>query len=246
MSKLLTRRRLLLGGVAALGGLTVAGWKRGLSPARIPWIGLGDALTYSSHRLLIPADSMAREFNFDQITPLPAIGTTNPESENYQRLLKGNFVGWRLQIDGLVQRPSSVSLADLKRFPSRTQVTQQSCEEGWTGIAGWTGVQLSRVLETVGVMASARYCAFHCVDDWWDCIDMGDALHPQTLLAYGMNGGELPVAHGAPVRLRVERQLGHKSLKYVDRLTLVERLDEVEDGMGANGAGDGYAWYGGI
>jgi DMSO/TMAO reductase YedYZ molybdopterin-dependent catalytic subunit len=140
----------------------------------------------------------------------------------------------------------AMSLNDLKRFPARTQITQHTCEEGWSGIAEWTGVQLSRVLEAVGIRSEARYVVFHTVDDWWDSLDMSDALHPQTMLTYGMNGRELPVPHGAPIRLRVERQLGYKSLKFLKTMTVTDRLDNIEDGTGAVGVAYGYAWYSGI
>jgi DMSO/TMAO reductase YedYZ molybdopterin-dependent catalytic subunit len=151
-----------------------------------------------------------------------------------------------LPVEGLVSKPAELSLETLKRFPSRTQVTQHNCEQGWSAIAEWAGVSLGRVLKEVGMLPQARYIVFHTVDGWWDSLDMFDALHPQTLLAYGMNGRELPVAHGAPVRLRVERQLGYKCLKYISRIDVTDRLDDVEDGTGAVGAPYGYSWYAGI
>ena len=243
----ISRRTLLATGASALaGGWLSAGCSGAAQPLSGTFLGLGDALTYAAHRTLLPQQALAREFSRDRISPLPENGTTNPEDENYQRLLRGRFEDWRLPISGLVAQPTAMSLDDLKRFPARTQITQHTCEEGWSAIAEWTGVQLSRVIEAVGIKPAARYIVFHTVDGWWDSLDMSDALHPQTILTYGMNGRELPVPHGAPIRLRVERQLGYKSLKFLKTMTVTDRLDNVEDGTGAVGVADGYSWYSGI
>lgn len=243
----ISRRTLLATGASALaGGWLSAGCSGAAQPLSGTFLGLGDALTYAAHRTLLPQQALAREFSRDRISPLPENGTTNPEDENYQRLLRGRFEDWRLPISGLVAQPTAMSLDDLKRFPARTQITQHTCEEGWSAIAEWTGVQLSRVIEAVGIEPAARYIVFHTVDGWWDSLDMSDALHPQTILTYGMNGRELPVPHGAPIRLRVERQLGYKSLKFLKTMTITDRLDNVEDGTGAVGVADGYSWYSGI
>ena len=243
----ISRRTLLATGASALaGGWLSAGCSGAAQPLTGTFLGLGDALTYAAHRTLLPQQALAREFSRDRISPLPENGTTNPEDENYQRLLRGRFEDWRLPISGLVAQPTAMSLDDLKRFPARTQITQHTCEEGWSAIAEWTGVQLSRVIEAVGIKPAARYIVFHTVDGWWDSLDMSDALHPQTILTYGMNGRELPVPHGAPIRLRVERQLGYKSLKFLKTMTITDRLDNVEDGTGAVGVADGYSWYSGI
>jgi DMSO/TMAO reductase YedYZ molybdopterin-dependent catalytic subunit len=243
----ISRRTLLATGASALaGGWLSAGCSGAAQPLSGTFLGLGDALTYAAHRTLLPQQALAREFSRDRISPLPENGTTNPEDENYQRLLRGKFEDWRLPISGLVAQPTAMSLDDLKRFPARTQITQHTCEEGWSAIAEWTGVQLSRVIEAVGIKPAARYIVFHTVDGWWDSLDMSDALHPQTILTYGMNGRELPVPHGAPIRLRVERQLGYKSLKFLKTMTITDRLDNVEDGTGAVGVADGYSWYSGI
>lgn len=243
----ISRRTLLATGASALaGGWLSAGCSGAAQPLSGTFLGLADAFTYAAHRTLLPQQALAREFSRDRISPLPENGTTNPEDENYQRLLRGRFEDWRLPISGLVAQPTAMSLDDLKRFPARTQITQHTCEEGWSAIAEWTGVQLSRVIEAVGIKPAARYIVFHTVDGWWDSLDMSDALHPQTILTYGMNGRELPVPHGAPIRLRVERQLGYKSLKFLKTMTITDRLDNVEDGTGAVGVADGYSWYSGI
>ena len=148
-----------------------------------------------------------------------------------------------LSVEGLVARPGTYSLADLKRFPSRTQVTRHTCEEGWSAIGEWTGVQLGRVLEAAGMLPEARFVTLHCNDDYVDSIDLLDALHPQTLLAYGMNGRDLSVPHGAPVRLRVETQMGYKSMKYLERIVVTSELD---DGGEEGNIQNGWSWYAGI
>ena len=242
----ISRRKLLAAGASALAGGLASGCSTSLPPAAGTLLGIADTVTYLAHRTLLPQQALVREFSRDKITAMPTNGTTNPQDENYQRLLRGGFEEWRLPIDGLVQRPIAVSLADLRRLPARTQVTQHTCEEGWSAIAEWTGVQLGRVLAVAGLKPEARFLVFRTVDGWWDSIDLSDAFHPQTLLAYGMNGKALPVGHGAPVRLRVERQLGYKSLKFLQSVTATDRLDNVEDGKGAGSVAAGYAWYSGI
>ena len=169
-----------------------------------------------------------------------------PSSLDYRQLLARRFSDWRLEVDGLVQRPSSFSLADLHGLPVSRQITHQACEEGWSFIAEWIGVRLSDVLNAVGANPRAKYVVFFAFDDLWESIDMSDAWHPQTLLAYGMNGGELPAGHGAPLRLRVPRQLGYKSIKYLAQITLVDSLKDVGDGSGSSAPGYGYSWYAGI
>jgi DMSO/TMAO reductase YedYZ molybdopterin-dependent catalytic subunit len=209
--------------------------------------GPSKALTYASHRLLLAHQPLARELPREMITKnFPVYGTAKPDDPAYLQSLAVDFAGWALPVDGLVAKPDGVSLEFLKSMPSRTQITQQSCEEGWSAIAEWTGVQLSRVLEAVGASPEAKYVMFETVDGWWESIDMADALHPQTLLAYGMNGGPLPVGHGAPLRLRVERQLGYKSLKFLSRMTVTDRVDNIRDGTGSGADSAGFSWYAGI
>jgi len=161
----------------------------------------------------------------------------------YGRLLAEEFFNWRLTVEGSVMRPSSFSLADLKRMPSRTQITRHTCEEGWSAIAQWTGVPLSSVLEAVGIQPNARFVQFYSYDSWADGIDMLDALHPQTILAYGMNGRELPNGHGAPLRLRVEKQLGYKSMKFLRRIVVTDNFD---DNGSVGHIQNGWSWYAGI
>jgi DMSO/TMAO reductase YedYZ molybdopterin-dependent catalytic subunit len=211
---------------------------------------MGDALTYSAHRAVLSGKSLAKEYSHKDISSFPATGTVDPgdparpkPSEIYRRLQGGGFADWRLSVEGLVARPGSFSLAELKRLPSRTQITRHTCEEGWSAIGEWVGVPLSRVLDAAGMLPEARFVSFYSYDDWADSIDLLDALHPQTILAYAMNGRDLPVPHGAPVRLRVETQMGYKSMKYIERIVVTSELD---DGGAKGNIQNGWAWYVGI
>jgi DMSO/TMAO reductase YedYZ molybdopterin-dependent catalytic subunit len=249
---LITRRRALLVGLGAAGGLLVPAQLRRLRlpPTYGHILRMGDNLTYAAHRTLLPSHRLAREFSYKDISSFPAIGMTNPgapdkpnRSEEYARLQQGGFADWRLPVTGLVSSPGRFSLADLKALPSRTQITRHTCEEGWSAIAEWTGVQLGRVLEAAGLRPEARWVNFYSFDGWIDSIDLLDALHPQTLLAYGMNGSQLSVPHGAPVRLRVETQMGYKSMKFLERIVVVDTFD---DGGKQGNIQNGWAWYAGI
>jgi DMSO/TMAO reductase YedYZ molybdopterin-dependent catalytic subunit len=252
MSRTLSRRSLIRTGLAAAGasGLGVAAVlaeRYGLVPPDHGGVyGVGETLTYAAQRLLTSHHSLAREFTRSQISTVSPVNGDAPANENYQRHLASGFQDWRLAVDGLVARPASFSLADLKRFPARNQITHQACEEGWSFIAEWTGVPLSYVLNLVGVHPSAKYVVFFPFDRSWDSLDMPDAWHPQTLLAYGMNGDELPTGHGAPVRLRVARQLGYKSVKYLSRITVTETVKQIGKGLGSVSPEEGYSWYAGI
>ena len=249
-NKLITRREALLGGLTAVSGLLLTGCSKNLPPTYGNILRMGDNLTYSAHRALLPGQSLVKDYSHQDISSFPVTGTTNPgdpakpkSSELYRRLQSGGFADWRLSIEGQVARPGSFSLVELKRLPAQTQITRHTCEEGWSAIGEWTGVPLRRVLDAVGLLPEARFVSFYSYDDWADSIDLFDALHPQTLLAYGMNGRDLPVAHGAPVRLRVERQVGYKSMKYLQRIIVTNELD---DGGDKGSPKNGWAWYVGI
>ena len=254
MSSPLSRRKMITtglataAGVSGLGAAAVLAQRYGLIPPDHGGIfGAGEALTYAAQRLLMSHHSLAREFNRSQISKVAFVNGKPPENEVYQRHVAGGFADWRLTVDGLVARPSSFSLADLKRFPARNQITHQACEEGWSFIAEWIGVPLSTVLNFVGVSAQAKYVVYYSIDGfWWDSIDMPDAWHPQTFLAYGMNGGELSVDHGAPVRMKVARQLGYKSVKYISHITVTDSMKHIGDGQGSPAPAAGYSWYAGI
>jgi DMSO/TMAO reductase YedYZ molybdopterin-dependent catalytic subunit len=247
----ITRRQALIAGLSSVGGLVLSGCSQKLPPTYGNILRMGDNFTYAVHRALLPGQSLVKEYSQDDISSFPAIGTTNPgdpnnpdSSEIYRQLQAGGFTQWRLSIEGLVTRPGTFSLADLKRFPSRTQITRHTCEEGWSAIGEWTGVPLSRVLDEVGLLPTARFVKFSSYDDWADdSIDMLDALHPQTLLAYGMNGRELSIPHGGPVRLRVETQMGYRSMKYLQRIVV---MDEFDDGGPKGSIQSGWSWYAGI
>ena len=246
----LARRELLAAGLASAGGVLLSGCSRPMPPTYGNLLRLGDNLTYSAHRLLLPGEALVKEYSHGDISSFPAVGTSDPgdpdgprPNDTYRQLQRGGFADWRLSVEGLVARPGSFSLAQLKALPARTQITKHVCEEGWSAIGEWTGAPLSRVLDAAGLLPAARFVSYYSYDDWADSIDLLDALHPQTLLAYGMNGRDLPVAHGAPVRLRVERQMGYKSMKFLTRLVVTEHLD---DGGDKGNPKQGWAWYTGI
>jgi len=253
MNQQLSRRYLIktgLGAVAGMGALGVAlrlADRYGLIPANHRGVyGVSETLTYAGQRLLTKLPSMAREFDRSQISRVIPVNGKAPKIEAYQTLAAGAFADWRLKVDGMVARPGTFSLAELKAFPARTQVTHQACEEGWSFIAEWTGVPLSAILERVGISPKAKYVFFFTFDNWWDSLDMDDALHPQTLLAYAMNGPQMPVDHGAPLRLKVPRQLAYKSLKYLSQITITDSAQGIRDGLGSGSPSAGYSWYAGI
>jgi DMSO/TMAO reductase YedYZ molybdopterin-dependent catalytic subunit len=248
-----SRRKLITTGIAATAGVAGLGvaarlaQKYGLVPPDHGGIyGLGETLTYASQRLLT-SHSLAREFSPSQISKPPLANEMAPPTDAFKRLQAGGFADWRLSIDGMVDRPATFSLAQLKSYPSRSQITMVQCEEGWSYIAEWIGVPLSHVLGLVGVHPQAKYVAYFSFQpDWWDSMDMADALHPQTFLTYGMNGGELPVGNGGPLRMRVPRQLGYKNVKFVTHLTVTDNLKSFGKGLGSASPEAGYAWYAGI
>jgi DMSO/TMAO reductase YedYZ molybdopterin-dependent catalytic subunit len=248
-----SRRTLIKAGLGALASASgLAGAVRladrhGLIPANCRGVyGLSETLTYAGQRLLTKLPSMAREFDRSQISTVTPVNGKAPQTDEYKRLRDGGFADWRLTVDGMVARPGALSLADIKAFPSRTQITHQACEEGWSFIAEWTGAVLSDVLQHVGIDPKARFVFFFTFDQWWDSIDMDDARHPQTLLAYAMNGPEMPLDHGAPLRLKVPRQLGYKHLKYLTRMTVTDSAKGIGDGLGSSAPAAGYSWYAGI
>jgi DMSO/TMAO reductase YedYZ molybdopterin-dependent catalytic subunit len=249
----ISRRKLILGGLAATAGVSGLGvaariaQKYGLIPPDHGGIyGLGETLNYASQRLLT-RHSLAREFPRSMISKRPLANEQAPPNEAFKRLQAGGFVDWRLTVDGLVDRPAVFSLAQLKSCPSRSQITMVQCEEGWSYIAEWIGVPLSHVLDLVGVQPHARYVVYFSIEpDWWESIDMADALHPQTFLTYGMNGDELPIGNGGPLRMRVSRQLGYKSVKFITHLTVTDNLKKFGKGLGSAEPEGGYAWYAGI
>ncbi len=249
----LTRRSLLLGLSVSAPALLAGCDSFGASPTlRESFLTWGEWLNYRTHRLLF-ANSLAPEFTESEMSPVfRTNGNVTAANSSYRQHLSQGFANWRLRIDGLVANPMDLSLADLKSRPARSQITEHTCVEGWTAIGKWTGIPLGPLLAEAGIAPNARYILFHCADDfdgvpYYESIDMVDAMHPQTILAYGMNDADLPEAHGAPLRLRVERQLGYKQAKFVMRIEAVETLSATGRGKGGYWEDAGhYAWYAGI
>lgn len=259
----LSRRQMLVLGSAGASGMLLSGCDRiSESPSGLGILESAEKLTQASQRLILDRHKLAREFSAADISPVfKANGTTQPDTPDYVRASANGFADWQLVIDGLVDRPQSFSLAALKRLPQRTQITRHDCVEGWSAIGQWTGVPLGLLLQATGLKANARYLVLHCADNlggevqkggdlstgrYYESIDIIDAFHPQTLLTHSMNGGALTVAHGAPLRLRVERQLGYKQAKYVMRIEAVQSFAHLGRGKGGFWEDRGYEWYAGI
>ena len=238
-----TRRGLILAGVGGVAGAAAASRlirQYGLLPPDSGGLyGPGHTLTYASHRL-ITRHSLAREFSRSQISAKPFANGRPPKSEDYIAHQKAGFTDWRLQIDGMVSNPGSFSVADLRAMPASGQITQLICEEGWSYIAEWTGVPLNHLLGLAGAAPQARYVIYSSIQPGWrSAIDMADALHPQTVIAYAMNDADVPAGHGGPLRMRVPRQLGYRSVKYLTRLTVTDSLD-------GKLRKSSYSWHAGI
>lgn len=248
----LSRRTLLAGGLVA-GGASVSaaaailGRRLGLVPPDAGGLyGPGETLTYAAHRL-VGRRAMARDFPSTMISAKPFANSVRPLDEAFLRHQAAGFTTWRLAVDGLIERPASLSLTELRDMGMSRQTTELSCEEGWSYIAEWIGTPLATVLDMASVKPGARYVVYQSHDvHAWDSIDLDEARHPQTLLAWGMNGGELPVPFGGPLRMRVPKQLGYKSTKYVTRLVITDSLAGFGTGKGSADAEGGYSWYAGI
>jgi len=204
-------------------------------------------------RAITPTDALAKEYREADISNVfPANGNTDPGTQDYAEMARNNFADWDVLIDGIVTTPMTVSLAAIKDMPSRTQITRHDCVEGWSAIGKWTGVPLGDLLRRVRPLPNAKYAVFHCadVDDegvpYYESMALADCYHPQTILAYELNGRPLDIPHGAPLRLRFERQLGYKQAKYVERIELVESLAGIGGGKGGYWEDQGYEWYAGI
>jgi DMSO/TMAO reductase YedYZ molybdopterin-dependent catalytic subunit len=212
-----------------------------------------EKLTERVQRVVAPANALAKEYSESDVSSVfPANGSSNPGTADYAAHVEQNFAEWTLEIGGLVQTPMSWSLAAIKELPSRTQITRHDCVEGWSAIGKWTGVPLGDLLRQVQPLANARYAVFHCadVDDegvfYYESMAIADTYHPQTILAYELNGTPLDIPHGAPLRLRFERQLGYKHAKYVMMIKLVETFADIGGGKGGYWEDQGYEWYAGI
>jgi len=265
---LLTRRHALFG-AAAGSGLILSGCDKILQTGPLTEsagfqkvLDAAQGWTLHTQRFLLSGGAMAKEFKVSDLTPnFKANGTLNPGGAEYNQSVSETFANWRLVIDGLVKTPLSLSVAQLKALPSRTQITRHDCVEGWSAIGQWTGTPLGMLLKAAGPTAGAKYAVFHCADNldgepakggaqapgqYYESIDLVDAYHPQTLICHAMNGKPLDVAHGAPLRLRVERQLGYKQAKYIQRVEITNNLHTLYGGKGGYWEDRGYEWYAGI
>ena len=248
------RRALIGAGLTGGAGLLLGGCDRVLAiPEARNILFAGEAMQQGLHRALTDRAALAPEYRVDQLSPVfRSNGTANPNTPAYSALAAGNFADWRLQVGGLVARPLALSLAQLRAMPARTQITRHDCVEGWSAVGGWTGPTLGAVLRAAGIGEAARYIVFTCADlyggaPYYESIDLIDAFHPQTILAHALNGRPLDVPHGAPVRLRVERQLGYKHAKYLMRIDAVARLEGIGKGKGGYWEDNvDYDWYAGI
>ena len=255
---MIARRQLLTGALGTGGLVGLAGCDRLTETPQAARV--IDAVNWLDRRLqraLCGGPALAREYAPSAISAeFRANGSTGVDDPDYLRMAEDGFSSWRLRVGGLVARTLSLSLSDLRAMPARTQITRHDCVEGWSCIGQWTGVRLAHVLALAGVQSGARYVVFRCPDTleraldgsgrYYESIDLVDAAHPQTILAYEINGAPLPIAHGAPLRLRVERQLGYKMAKFVMRIELVDSFAELGRGKGSFWADRGYAWYAGI
>ena len=250
------QRRFFFRALAAFGALTLAGCER---LSRTDWfpkiLAAGETASEGAAHLLTSRKAMAQEFTVNDLSPdFRSNGTAEPASDAYRALMASGFGDYRLEIGGLVERPASLSLAELKALPSRTQITRHDCVEGWSAIGKWKGAKLSALLEAARPKPEARYVVFYCADPmaedgtdlYYESIDFEDAFHPQTILAYELNDAPLPVKNGAPLRLRVERQLGYKHAKYVMRLEVVSTFAHIAGGKGGYWEDNGYQWFAGI
>lgn len=253
----ISKRQFLGRTLAGLSTLALAGCDRlTMSPWFSKVLALGESLNQVVHQLAGGRVSMAQEFSTADLSPtFRGNGSVNPDDSAYRAMAAEEFANWTLQVDGLVDAPATFTLAQLRAMPSRTQITRHDCVEGWSAIGQWTGVPLAQVLALAKPKPLARYVVFHCADiygrgdsktPYYESIDMDDAYHAQTILAYALNGKVLPVTNGAPLRLRVERQLGYKHAKFVARIELVEHYSHIGRGKGGYWEDRGYQWYAGI
>ena len=250
-----SRRRLRRNLLTAMGGVLLGGCD---ALSRTDWfpkmLKVGESLSRHVQHAVTARKSMAQEFSERDLSPtFRSNGTANPDDAAYQRHAQASFADWQLQIDGLVEQPMGFSLQQLRAMPSRVQITRHDCVEGWSSIGKWKGVPLAEVLKLVRPTAAARYVVFRCADPmdqagtrYYESIDMEDAWHPQTILAYELNDESLPIGNGAPLRVRVERQLGYKMAKYIMRLQLVDSFATIGGGHGGYWEDRGYEWYAGI
>ena len=249
------RRGILRGLLASLGAAALAGCDAASRSSWFPKVlKRAESLSHGAHRLVTAHQPLVQEFTRADLSPdFRSNGTANPGTDIYKRLAANHFADWSLRVDGLVGNSAQFTLAQLRAMRSRTQITRHDCVEGWSAIGEWTGVPLSDLLALVQPKDDAKYVVFRCADPlggeqsfYYESIDFDDAYHPQTILAYQLNGRELPIKNGAPLRLRVERQLGYKHAKYLMHIELVDDLARIAGGKGGFWEDRGYEWYAGI
>jgi DMSO/TMAO reductase YedYZ molybdopterin-dependent catalytic subunit len=259
-SPLLSRRSILTAGIASAATVLLGGCDRlSEAPSFREFLASAEGLTYRAQRTLFGRNALAGEYPAKDIAKtFRANGSQDDYNlpPDYVDLMQSGFESWRLRVDGLVMQPMSLSLADLRALPPQTQITRHDCVEGWSCIGSWTGPRLSTVLSAVGLRPEARFVVFHCADEvlryidgmyaYYESIDLIDAYHPQTILAYELNGMPLPLANGAPLRVRIERQLGYKMAKFLTRIEVTDRIDHIRGGRGGYWEDQGYDWYAGI
>jgi DMSO/TMAO reductase YedYZ molybdopterin-dependent catalytic subunit len=250
----ISRRKLITGGAITAGvglaGLAAAdriARRFGLIPPDSGGLyGPGETLTYAAQRV-IGSHALAREFPRGMISKMPFMNETAPKTDEFKRYEAAGFRDWKLVVDGMVEHPLTLSIADVRALGTRSQITEVVCEEGWSYVAEWIGTPLSAILQEAGTLPHVRYIVYRAIEkDWWESIDMSDALHPQTILTWGMNDGDLPVGFGGPLRMRVPRQLGYKSVKYITHLTATDSMKKFGKGLGSASPEAGYSWYAGI
>ena len=248
----LARRGWLRGAGASLAALALSGCNRITEDPKVVRVLAGAEGVSRNVQRLLARGALAREFTRADITPnFKANGSTDPPDADYRAMVANGFADWKLVVDGLVERPLALSLAQIRALPARTQITRHDCVEGWSCIGEWTGAKLGGLMEMAGLKSEARHIVLHCADTlggarYYETLDVFDVFHPQTILAYDMNGAPLTVAHGAPLRLRAERYLGYKQAKYLMRLEAVDRFDHIGGGQGGYWEDQGYDRYGGI
>ncbi len=244
------KRRTALAGMAAL--FTGACAKVAGSDAGSSLLSAAEKWHLAAHRALANRQALAREYPRTALDlNFPANGSVTVDSDAYRASQATGFADWRLQVGGLVETPLSLSLENIRKLPQRTQITRQDCVEGWSAIGEWTGPQLSVLLDAAGVKPEANFIVFRCADtlygsQYYESVDMVDAYHPQTIIAHALNGQPLPVGNGAPLRMRIERQLGYKHAKYLTAIEAVASFDDIDGGQGGFWEDRGYQWYAGI
>ena len=253
MTKSISRRRLLSGAALGAGGMLSGCDALNKSPAFRSVLESAEDANMVVHRALGDRMQLAREFTEADLSPtFRGNGNRDIETPEYQAMAADGFSDWNLEIKGLVDNPKGFSMDQIRSMPQRTQITRHDCVEGWSAIGKWTGVPLKILLDQAGLQDKAKYVVFHCADNfrgipYYESIDLIDAYHPQTIMAHRLNDEPLPVKNGAPLRLRVERQLGYKHAKYVQAIEAVESLAGIGAGKGGYWEdSNNYEWYAGI